>query len=299
MKPIYIILTIVYIIIVLFLGTDISSRIEDKTKKKLFWLFYIIAAITILNIGLTYFYYDIIKKKQGPIGPQGERGDVGQRGNVALCDKDCRSKICYEKLYNNLVSTVNDIADNPDPPIKVRNVYLKNKVKQMCYSDQYKIIEPLKGGSVNLINYLKSVWDNWIELWFNAGGRTYFETTGAVEEWDWKDSNPFDEIEKYDTFYWGLPKEFMPKKVEKCNDPRIHRSQIKPKAILKVIPSNNYDSVWHSGGNRLSFWKPLKITQDGQTYYPIGAVSDKYNTPKNRNNEQQHLNRLFPANHRD
>ena len=56
MKPIIVVLIIVFIFIAVFIGTDISSRIEDNIQKKLFWIFYLIAIITLANIGITYYY---------------------------------------------------------------------------------------------------------------------------------------------------------------------------------------------------------------------------------------------------
>ena len=62
-----------------------------------------------------------------------------------------------------------------------------------------------------LIEYIKDILLQWIELIYKEGGELYFKTVGAENDFEWRRNNPFDEIKKYDLFYWGLPKSARPR----------------------------------------------------------------------------------------
>ena len=91
----------------------------------------------------------------------------------------------------------------------MNNVYIKSKIRQMCASDEFKQLAPYNG-HLNLINYLKTIWKVWFELLYEEGGLKYFETIGAETEFEWLKENPFDELKKYDVFYWGMGKQYRP-----------------------------------------------------------------------------------------
>ena len=230
--------------------------------------------MTIINIMMTLSFYGNIRNKTGPPGPRGYRGEKGESGDPGLCDSSCRNKICYKKILDYVGHKVNELDGNPTPTIQIKNVFLIEKMKQMCHSRDYQRVEPLRGGAINLINYLKKIWGEWVTILYNEGGRKYFETIGAETDWEWKNNNPFDELKKYDVYYWGLPKEFKQRQVEVCSNP--HKNPNMPQAeqpILKIIPSNNYDLEMHtfnSGMSKMSVWKPLKTEMDGEVYYPMG-----------------------------
>ena len=235
--------------------------------------------MTIGNIMMTLSFYGNLRNKMGPPGTRGYVGSKGETGNPGLCDSSCRNKICYQKILDHVEQKVNELAGNPSSAIKIKNVFLIEKMKQMCHSRDYQRVEPLRGGAINLINYMKKIWSEWTTLLYDEGGRRYFETVGAENDWEWKNNNPFDELKKYDLYYWGLPKEFKQRQVEICSNP--HKNPNMPQAeqpILKIIPTNNYDLEMHtfnSAMSEMSVWKPMKSTLDGEIYYPMGYYMRK------------------------
>ena len=285
----YVFGTIILFVIALFIGLYISSNIENPVIYVFFWLLYVVSIMTVINIMMTLSFYGNVRNKMGPPGPRGYVGEKGESGNPGLCDSSCRNKICYKKILDFVGQKVNDLAGNPSPPIQIKNVFLTEKMKQMCHSRDYQRVEPLRGGAINLINYLKKIWGEWVTILYDEGGRKYFETIGAETDWKWKNNNPFDELKKYDVYYWGLPKEFKQRQIEICNNP--HKNPNMPQAeqpILRIIPSNNYDMEWHSfntGMSKMSVWKPLKTTMDGEVYYPMGYYAlpgSSSKSPKNK-----------------
>jgi len=63
--------------------------------------------------------------------------------------------------------------------------------------------------------------------------------------------NPFDEIEKYDIYYWKTNKLFKPIGIDICDDPTINKSlpqQEKPR--LYLVKSNKYKWIYNDNGIR-------------------------------------------------
>ena len=189
MELIYMIfIGIIGIIIAIGVGLEISKGIDEFTVSMIFWILYIITIITFINIVLVWNYYQNMKGKKGPIGEQGDIGERGDKGNTGLCDANCRDSIC-ENALNELI--IDELKErNNGVIIKMNNVYIKSKVRQMCASDEFKQLAPYNG-SLNLINYLKTIWKEWFELLYESGGLNYFQTIGAESEFEWLKENPF------------------------------------------------------------------------------------------------------------
>ena len=66
--------------------------------------------------------------------------------------------------------------------------------------------------------------------------------------------SPFDEIKKYDLWYWGSPKSSRPTYVEECSyiDEKGNKRSVDDGPILKIVDSNLYRSVWRSKTGRQS-----------------------------------------------
>jgi len=97
--------------------------------------------------------------------------------------------------------------------VKTTNIYIKEKVKSMANSDEFKELSPFRGPQ-KLIEYLKDIWILWVELIYNAGGGAkYFTTLGAENDFEWLEENPFDEIKKYDVYYWGMSDKAKPRAI--------------------------------------------------------------------------------------
>ena len=266
------------VIIAIGIGLEISKGIEETVIALLFWFLYIITIITFINIILVGNYYLTMRNKTGPPGIQGPSGDRGEKGDAGKCNADCRDQYCINKLIgiDGIIPTKLKNL-NQGVNVDLNNIYIKSKVAQMCSSDEFKQLAPYNGPS-NLVKYLGNIWENWIELIYNAGGKLYFETIGAEDQFDWLSSSPFDEIRKYDVFYWGMGMQYRPKLVERCyasddgNTPNPGASGY----VLRIAKSDLYDKITDSAGslafNDVSIWRAKQFTYQGAVFYPVGDV---------------------------
>jgi hypothetical protein len=219
-------LIVVGVSIILLMGISLSAGIDEFIPYMLFWLMYIISIATVLNILITIYYYYIMKDKKGPKGPMGLRGDMGDMGKSGTCEIGCRNKICEQSIKNKIVEILNkkekeegnNTTDftNED----MRNLYIKEKIKTICQSQEFQQLVPYKGAN-NLINYLSTIWVKIVEKIYDAGGINYFKTIGAENDWDWVEENPWNEFKKYDIYYWGLSKDYRPQIIDKCDNTKL------------------------------------------------------------------------------
>ena len=100
----YIMAFIILLMGIIFIGLNISSKIDNPIIYVFFWLLYIISLFTVGNIISTFVFYDVLRKKRGPPGPRGPTGEKGVRGEPGLCDVTCRNNICYTKILENVTS---------------------------------------------------------------------------------------------------------------------------------------------------------------------------------------------------
>ena len=92
----------------------------------------------------------------------------------------------------------------------LNNLYVKQLIKRICHSDEFKEVSAIKGPQY-LIEYIKDIMLDWVDLIFKEGGELYFKTIGAENDFEWREVNPFNEIKKYDLFYWGAPNNTRPR----------------------------------------------------------------------------------------
>lgn len=211
---------IVGFVLAVVVGINLSANIEDTIMYFLFWFMYFVTLATFVNIGLSAYYYMVMKDKTGPRGPRGERGDKGDPGNIGQCTASCRNSVCETSLRDHIVSilqaeekkagSVKDIGNSD-----LQNIYIKEKVKSMCQSPEFQQLAAIKGPT-NLVNYLKTIWSDIIKRLYSSGGMTYFRTIGAENDWDWMDDNPWNEFKKYDVYYWGMNKSYRPVLTDNC-----------------------------------------------------------------------------------
>lgn len=266
------------IIIAIGIGLEISKNIEETVIVVLFWFLYLITIITFINIILVGKYYMTMRNKTGPPGPQGKQGEQGDKGDAGKCNADCRDQYCYNYLLGSdgIIPKKLQIL-NEGVNVNLNNIYIKSKVAQICSSDEFKQLAPYNGAN-NLVRYLGSIWDIWIELIYNAGGKLYFETIGAEEQFNWLANNPFDEIRKYDVFYWGMGMQYRPKLLERCyasddgNTPNAGGSGY----IIRVARTDLYDKITDDTGSRafnnVSIWRAKQFTFKGSVFYPVGDI---------------------------
>ena len=257
------------------LGLELSSGIEEFVIYLLFWMLYIITIVTFINIFLVVNYYLNMKNKTGPVGIQGPSGDRGDKGEVGLCDPACRDTICETQINDLILDELKKKITHGE--VKINNTYIKSKVRIMCASDEFKQLAPVNGPQ-NLINYIKNIWLIWLDLLYNSGGIKYFETVGAESEFEWLASNPFDELKKYDVFYWGMGKQYRPEIREKCYSTRDGTNPDEGNnSVLRTSTTNYYELLGtdsESGAfQNVSFWRAKQFTYQGNVFYPVGDVA--------------------------
>jgi len=274
------------IVIAIGIGLELSNDISDTIIYSLFWLLYVITLVTLISIILAIIFYYTMQNKQGPPGIQGSQGDRGDSGPIGKCSPSCRDDICTNAVMTAITTKLTDLNTanaHTNNSIALNNTYIRSKVKQMCESPEFKQIAPFNG-PMNLINYLKSVWTDWVTLIWNSGGgisrgiaSTYFETIGAESEWDWIENNPFDEIKKYDVYYWGMGPEYRPQILNGCyNTDASGNTTGSTQVNLAIATTDMYDAIIDDTNvgatNRASFWRPKQFTYNSRTYYPLGDV---------------------------
>ena len=259
------------IIIAIGIGIELSKDIDEFVISFLFWLLYIITIATFINIILVGNYYLTMKNKTGLQGVQGPTGDKGNTGQSGICDPTCRDSICENAIIDLIKDKLKTKAGT-DKDVKFDNIYIRSKVKQMCGSDEFKQLAPYRDPDT-LIEYLKSIWITWFDKLYNAGGLAYFENIAAEIEFEWLNDNPFNEIKKYDVFYWGMGKQYRPELIDKCystvdgvtpdlttGDPPIYVSE-----------TNLFTYLGDFGSIR--FCRANQYTFRNNVYYPVGDLA--------------------------
>jgi hypothetical protein len=295
------------LIIAIGIGMEISKGIEDTIITLLFWFLYIITIITFINIIMVGNYYLTMRNKTGPPGRQGVHGEQGDKGDAGKCDADCRDQYCINYLIGK-DGVINNKLKNLNQGVNVdlNNIYIKSKAAQMCSSDEFKQLSPYNGPN-NLVRYIGSIWEIWIELIYNSGGKLYFETIGAEDQFDWIKStitgtndtyvNPFDELRKYDVFYWGMGMQYRPKLVERCYGSNDGNTPIPGGGgyILQIAKTDLYDKITDDAGSRavndVSIWRAKQFTYQGAVFYPLGDLL----MGPSRNGESSYSNKHIGA----
>ena len=301
------IVLLTFCIYILF-GLHVIEGLETLTQQILGWVVYTILWITALNIFTLGYFWSVIRTKTGPYGirgPPGETGNIGLRGACGIN----ASRLYSMKTLNDYINYLYKQKTNKD----ILNVetqkfpcsYLNEKIERLTGSRQYNVVianlSSDNKGIDNLVNYLKSIWKTWFDLIYNATSvpGVWFTDQFGDENYDWAGLNPFDEIKKYDVYYWGITRDFRPLKAELCRSnssnglnskfPKHQLSQSKDTQVrrLKIIKTNNYyytgNTFTHDDNQDGSWWSPHVQTVRGETYYPVGdimAIGDNYPTKK-------------------
>lgn len=275
----YLFFTLIAILFVLLMGINLSKNITSKIEFLLFWLLYIISVLSIISLILTAIFFIQLKDKKGPRGERGLQGDIGDKGDTGKCESGCRNSICTMNIQKNITKYINELADNPEPPIEIKNIYIKEKIKQICTSKDYEYAAGMKGPKA-LNEYIENIWKTWIELIYKEGGRMYFESIGGENEWEWSENNPYNEIKKYDMFYWGLGYHYRPQIKDRC----IRTSELEtksPKSQSEGYPENINDNVYKGSGWQFYSKKPTKYSVLNYLYLlPQGFLKHKISEKK-------------------
>lgn len=203
---------VVGIILAIVIGVNLATDINEPELYFMFWLMYIITVATLVNIGMSIYYYLTTKDKRGPRSPRGNRGDPGTSGPTGKCDPNCRERVCSDSVLEQMTQQIRQLSGDPSfQKSDIRNVYLLKTIRRICGSPQFKQLAPLKGPTA-LIEYIKGIWSEITRLLYEEGGQRYFKTVGAEQTFDWRNGkNPWSEFKKYGVYYWGLDKQYRPK----------------------------------------------------------------------------------------
>lgn len=202
---------VVGIMLAIVVGINLATEIDEPELYFMFWLMYIITVATLVNIGMSIYYYLRTKDKRGPRGARGPRGDPGPNGPTGKCDPNCRNRVCTEAVLEQMAQQIRQLSADPTfQTTDIRNAYLLKTIRRICHSPQFQQLAPLKGPTA-LIDYIKGIWKDITARLYEEGGQRYFKSVGAEQAFDWRTGhNPWDEFKKYGVYYWGLDKSYRP-----------------------------------------------------------------------------------------
>jgi hypothetical protein len=281
------------IIIAVYFGLKLSEPITHPIMFLLFWILYFITILSVLNVITSGAFFIVLRYKKGPPGIPGEQGPKGEKGDSGNCEETCKEDLCQKIILDKMTSEFNRLMTEvnrkePELPLSINNGFVKETVKRICHSPQFKEVSRIKHPS-QILEYLAEIWKVWLKLLFDADPsseksrfKTWLETHGADNEWEaitQDKPNPFDEIKKYDVYYWGLSSQFKPIKIDHCLTTKGEDEKIN-NAKIQAIESNFYQWVYNdrkTGSNSdIEIWRGKPIKYQGKTYYPLGDVGLRY-----------------------
>ena len=292
---------ILFCLYVLF-GLHITEGLESSVQTILTWIIYTILWTTFINVFVLGYFWSIIKKKSGPTGLRGPSGEKGIFGSEGSCSITSTQSYCIKEIndyIDSLYKSKTNISILNEDLQTFPCSYLNDKIIKMAGSRQYVVlIANLSNDNkpiVSIINYLKSIWKQWFDLLYNATSTPgeWFNDEFADEDYNWVgNTNPFDEIKKYDIYYWGVTRDFRPLKAEICRTTSTYQSSKIPipntplTPRLKLIQSNDYslsadgrmsggkpELWWYDGNPSISWWRANNVKLGKETYYPVGDVA--------------------------
>ena len=131
---------IIIIVCILFL---IKNNIKKYFTDNLYLGVYMLLAVSffgIFNFIVAKYFIYTMNDSEAPIGDSGEQGKIGEDGNNFFVDK--LGERCYVDLINNLenkykeIKKINNI-DFDNKEYQIKNYYLKDNIKRICYSKQF------------------------------------------------------------------------------------------------------------------------------------------------------------------
>ena len=279
---------VLFCLYILF-GLYMTSNIEQTSVLIFTWVIYSCLWITFINIFLLGYFWSSIRTKTGPgglRGPEGESGDQGIDGTCGVTSTQANIIKEVSEMLDQLYKNKRGQNIINQETKKFPNEYLNNKIATMGGSKQYNILiqeaSALGKTPLEIQNYIKGIWTTWFNLIY-VGNPVWFNDKLADEDYSWTGGNPFDEIRKYDMYYWGLTPSFRPLKAEICRTssglysklPYNKKTNIS-KARLKVITTNDYQRLAGDEGTKgipdVSWWRSKPVTIGPDTYYPVGDI---------------------------
>ena len=277
------ILVIISILVFLFTCFKIMTdpfyifgfNLENMNLRKSALLIFISSFITLFAFTLSDYYKKEMKKKTAPSGDKGVRGYRGDMGKDKVCKPiECQKDICYKrmmafltKVYNNYLKSKGLLEKSGSA--QFTNQFIINKIKLLCKSTQLASLIKTKG-SAKAYLYVQDTWKKWLHIILKyEKGIEFLENDNFTDndfdnlitendklyaEFENIDTpgtpsmgkeSPFDEIKKFDMWYWGSTLKAMPKVIYKCDSDK--------KNVLKKVESNRYDNIWRSSNARQAY----------------------------------------------
>ena len=252
-----VLLFIFFFMIYVYCGIKLTEGIDNQYALVCFYLAYTLFGFVIINIIMLSYFWEELSNKQGPPGVRGQMGDNGDQGIDGECSDTEAVALVKKEIKEHIVNIVSmkyrDIDKNQELIYnkytnKLKNNYIDEKVNQMVNSKQFKILSSLNyesqyGKTLNQIKiYLFSLWYEWINLITNS--KYYLSSPDTNDNNDNNDNsnskrninNSFgyvfftksyvslknmpelkEELEKYDSWNWGMPERFRRLTVKKCS----------------------------------------------------------------------------------
>lgn len=312
--------------IFIFIGLNLSDTIENSTQYILFWVVYSLVTMSFLNVFLLSYFWSIIRKKTGPPGIRGPKGNFGNRGYLGKCkmnssnaicmteinlmlndlfQKEDKQKIDNKRLNINFNKNNDVVTEKPKSIITKDNLlingFMRRKISTICNSIQFDILNETlvtEGkGPKYLIDYLKNIIKDWFYLIYNQNSN-WFIDPDATQRYDWKSKNPFNEIKKYDIYYWGDTRRFKPLKNNICKSGIQENNELPSSqntSRLKMIITNDYQEIYDDIGsgssNALKIYRPNVHKYNDVDYYPMGDIANA-DLLKNRDRLEKKNNSL-------
>ncbi len=230
-----------------FLGLDTRNPI----LRKIVFLLFLGTKITIFGYLVSGYFREKSDLKVPIAGLKGTRGKRGSSGKKAEeCDEQkCNVNICDKKILDNISRVYSKILINKGKKgskhYSIVNHFIKNKVKILCQSSQLnKILNNINSSKEQneIYDFINKTWEKWINIIMQYKNGEYFMETDYLTDNDFNNliedqdklynknfdninigtpsrglESPFDEIKKYDMWYWGEPEAAKVKIVYKCD----------------------------------------------------------------------------------
>ena len=281
-----------------FMGVDTRNPVI----KKIVFLLFIGTKATLGAYVLSGYLREQSDLKTSIAGKKGVRGRRGEGGIKAdKCDNTkCNLGICDKKILDYVSEVYSEIlkkkGKKSSKHYKIINHFLTNKIKLLCGSPQLNKLL-MRENKDKAYTTIKETWSKWINIIMKYKNGEYFIETDYLIDNDFdnlidiEDSNqtesPFDEIKKYDMWYWGEPQEAkvnIKYEYDKNNDNNN----------ISILESDNYTNTWRSsvalqtkngdtytqflpkGSNTISVYKPNIVSKNENDkeviYKPMGDV---------------------------
>ena len=314
-----IIILIMSIVTILNQNTFLGLNTTNPVVKRIILLLYLGTKSTLFAYLLSDYFRDKSDSKVPISGQKGNKGMRGLPGNKSdKCDKKkCNLNICNDKLLLHVTQVYSDILKSRNKKTSkhypLTNNFIKNKIKTLCLSPQLeKVLDNSNDKSV--YTFIYNTWKKWIHIILKYENGEYFMETDYLTDNDFdnlidvKDKiynpnfnnnnegtpskgkeSPFDEIKKYDMWYWGEPQAAKVKIKYKCDldsdsasGPKNYNINVKKsqdykqkwRSSVALQTQNNdiYTPFQHKTNSDITVYRPTTIDDNGTIFYPSGDI---------------------------